>query len=169
MPAMSRSQLYSAALRAFRRLPVPVRRSLVRAGTPSFTVGAVCAIVCQDQVLALRQPHRVGWSLPGGLLDRGEDATTAVTRELIEETGLHVEVGEPVVTHVDGTARRVDVVYRVVVDEQFPVQAGGEADEAAWIPLTGLAEGDGPTRDILRALQAVAGPEDPYAGRVLRP
>lgn len=169
MPDLAASPLYGLALRVFRRLPTPVRRGLVRAGTPSFTVGAVCAIVCDGQVLALRQPHRAGWSLPGGLLDRGEDAVAAVRRELHEETGLAVEVGTPVVTHVDGAARRVDVVFRVEVEQPFDVQAGGEAQQARWIPLEQLAEGDRPTRDILRALQAVSGPDDPYAGRVVAP
>lgn len=167
MVAPTRASLYATALRTFRRLPPPVRRGLVRVGTPSFTVGAVCAIVCDGKVIALRQPHRFGWSLPGGLLDRGEDAVAAVERELVEETGLSVHVGSPVATIVDARARRVDVVFRIEVDHCFAVTAGGEAEQATWIPLEQLAEGDGPTNDILHALQAVDGPDDPYAGDVL--
>jgi 8-oxo-dGTP diphosphatase len=159
---------YSAALRTFRALPAPARRMLVRLGTPSYTVGAVCAIVCDGDVLALRQPHRPGWSLPGGLLSRGESAQRGVEREVHEETGLHVEVGLPVVTVVAARLRRVDVVFRVDVDDRFPVRAGGEALHAAWVPLAGLDDVDGPTRDILRGLER-AGQPGAYAGRLVAP
>src|SRR5690348_15413586 len=108
--------VYLLALRIFRRLPAPVRRTLVRAGTPSFTVGAVCLLQRQDRLLMLRQPHRVGWSLPGGLLDRGETAAQAVVREVREEIGLDIEVGRPVTVVVDSPLRRVDVIYRVYAD-----------------------------------------------------
>ncbi|WP_162248063.1 NUDIX domain-containing protein, partial [Angustibacter sp. Root456] len=93
--------LYLLALRVFRRLPAPVRRALVRAGTPGFTVGAVCLLERDGRLLMLRQPHRNGWSLPGGLLDRGESAADAVVREVREELGLTIEVGRPVTVVVD--------------------------------------------------------------------
>ena len=46
------------------------------------------------RVLLTRRSHRVRepgkWCLPGGHLDGGEDWTTALRREVLEETGLHV-------------------------------------------------------------------------------
>jgi ADP-ribose pyrophosphatase YjhB (NUDIX family) len=158
---------YTAALVAFRRLPPPVRRGLVRAGTPGFTVGAVCALEHDGRLLFLRQPHRPGWSLPGGLLDRGETPAQAVVREVREETGLEVEVGVPLTTQVNPRVRRVDVIFRIVVGEPPPVRAGGEAKDACWLyPAEVLDGADGPTREILALLESTSGPEA-YAGRVL--
>lgn len=158
---------YTAALIAFRKLPAWARRGLVRAGTPGFTVGAVCVVARGDTVLFLRQPHRPGWSLPGGLLDRGETPAQAVVREVREETGLRIEVGIPVTTQVNPHVRRVDVIYRIAVDTEVPVRPGGEAKDARWMrPDEVLESSDGPTREILALLRAAAA-GDAYAGRVV--
>lgn len=165
--ARVRTRAYSSALATFRRLPPPVRRLLVRAGTPGFTVGAVCALSHGDRLLFLRQPHREGWSLPGGLLDRGESAQQAVVREVREETGLDVEVGLPVTTQVNGRLRRVDVIYRIDVVTPPDVRPGGEARDARWLRPDEVVDGaDGPTREILSLLEVSSSP-DAYTGRVL--
>lgn len=160
---------HTAALLAFRWLPAPVRRRLVAAVTPGFTVGAVCALQHGDTLLFLRQPHREGWSLPGGLLDRGESPADGVVREVREETGLRIEVGLPLTTQVNAAVRRVDVIYRVRVDERPHVEPGGEARDARWLrPGEVLEDADGPTREILALLERVAAP-GAYDGRVVAP
>ena len=151
--ATVRRRGYTAALLAFRRMPAPVRRTMVRAGTPGFTVGAVVAIECGDEILFLRQPHRAGWSLPGGLLDRGERPGDAVVREVYEETGLTIEVGLPLTCQVNARVRRVDVVYRLLIDHKPPVRVGGEAKDHRWMRLDELPEADGSTREILDVLE----------------
>ncbi len=167
-PAMGiRRRAYTAVLTAFRWLPGPLRRLLVRTGTPSFTVGAVCVIDHHGTYLMLRQPHRSGWSLPGGLCDRGESAAQAVIREMREETGLHVEVGLPVSVQVNGHVRRVDVVYRIRVGQRPAVTAGGEALEARWLRPAHVLDGaDDPTREIL-CLLARADDEGATDGRIV--
>jgi ADP-ribose pyrophosphatase YjhB (NUDIX family) len=164
-----RARAYAVVLTVFSWLPGPVRRVLVRAGTPSFTVGAVCVIDHRGTYLMLRQPHRPGWSLPGGLCNRGESAEQAVTREVREETGLRIEVGLPVTVQVNGRVRRVDVVYRIRVDDRPDVVAGGEASEARWLPPERALNGaDDPTREVFDRLQR-ADVDGATCGRILGP
>lgn len=165
--AKAQRRAYSAVLTVFRWLPAPVRRTLVRMGTPSFTVGAVCAIDHDGALLVLRQPHRHGWSLPGGLLERREPAAEAVVREVFEETHLRVEVGVPLTVKVNARVRRVDVIYRITVDTRPDARAGGEATEVQWLrPDEITPTADGPTREVLELL-ARATKHGATHGRVL--
>src|SRR5689334_8488809 len=58
-------------------------------------VGVAGVVVDGDRVLLVRrsrEPLKGQWSLPGGLVKLGERLTTAVRREILEETGLRVRV-----------------------------------------------------------------------------
>lgn len=148
-----RRRLYALALRTFRVLPAPVRRGLVRAGTPSFTVGAVAVLRHDGEVLFLRQPHRPGWSLPGGLLDRGEASGEAVVREVWEETGVRIEVGLPSTCLVNEQVRRVDVIYLIDLAERPTVTPGGEAQGFSWLRLDELDVTDDSTEEIVGTIR----------------
>ena len=76
-------------------------------------MGAICVIERSDgAVLLERLSYRNSWGLPGGLLKRGEAPGDAARREVLEESGLEVElIGDPAVV-VDVVAQRVDVVFR---------------------------------------------------------
>ncbi len=143
---------YTLALHTFRSLPAPVRRTLVRTGTPSFTVGAVAAIEHDGRLLFLSQPHRGGWSLPGGLLNRGEQPDAGVIREVREETGLHIEVDLPLTCLVNSRVRRVDVIYLVPLTSRPEVRVGGEALDYAWLSPDDVPEADDSTSEIIGAL-----------------
>ncbi len=147
-----RRKAYTAALLAFRALPPVVRRFLVRLGTPGYTVGGVCALEHDGHLLFLRQPHRLGWSLPGGLLERGETPAQGVVREIREETGIVVELGEPLATEVHADVLRVDVIFRMQVSERPPVVVGGEAKAYRWMRPQDVPEVDDSTERILEVL-----------------
>ncbi len=138
-----RTRLHRAALLAFRRLPTGARRRVVRWLSPSYTVGSICLIErSDDRVLLVRQVYRHGWGLPGGLVEGGEDPAAAARREVLEETGLDVElVGEPAVV-VDPVPQRVDVVYRArLVDEAaVPVPSSPEIAVVEWFPRDELPD-----------------------------
>lgn len=106
-------RLHRFALGLFRLLPVGLRRRVVRALSPKYTVGAMCLIERSDgRVLLVRQTYRNRWGLPGGLVARREPPADAARREVAEEVGLDVElVGEPAVV-VEAAFQRVDVVFR---------------------------------------------------------
>jgi 8-oxo-dGTP diphosphatase len=57
-------------------------------------VGVGGVVIDRDRVLLIRrgsEPLKGEWSLPGGLLELGEELAAGVRRELLEETGLEVE------------------------------------------------------------------------------
>lgn len=57
-------------------------------------VGVGGVVIHRNRVLLIRrgsEPLKGEWSLPGGLLELGEELTSGVRRELREETGLEVE------------------------------------------------------------------------------
>lgn len=119
----------------------------------------------------LRQRHRDDWSLPGGLLDRGEAPDTAVRRELREELGLEVEVGSPTATLVDPHVRRVDVIYRIDLPARIEVEPRGEAFQAQWIRPEFLGEGSEATAAALAEMASAvrAGATGVTSGRLLAP
>ncbi|HEX4901529.1 MAG TPA: NUDIX hydrolase [Acidimicrobiales bacterium] len=153
--------LHRLALQVYRRLPVGFRRRIVRAVSPSYTVGAMCFIERDDgAVLLVRHTYRDRWGVPGGLLQRGEDAADGVKREVREEVGLHVELlGEPAVV-VDAAPQRVDVVFRatlVTATDGDVVEVGSaEILEARWFAPHELPELQFETAGALVALARAA-------------
>ncbi len=84
------------------------------------------------------EPAKGSWSLPGGRVEPGEDDPAATAREVLEETGLVVEVGELVGT-VERDAPRGGVYvirdYRCAPaagSEPEAVRAGDDADDVRW-------------------------------------
>ncbi|QDO86912.1 NUDIX hydrolase [Ornithinimicrobium ciconiae] len=153
-----RRKAATAALVAFRKMPGPLKRTLVRAGTPSYTVGAVCLIQHGDEVLFLWQPHRRGWTLPGGLLGWGEDPADAVRREVLEEVGLTIDPGQPLAFGVHAATQQIDVIYRVAVTDRPDIALATEARKATWWRLAELAETDLDTRRILDLVRRAGEP-----------
>ncbi len=84
--------LRQGALRSFGRLPKPLRRLITRAVSPSWMAGAVALIEWDGRWLMVDPVYREGWTLPGGLIDRGETPAEAIKRELVEELGVDVDV-----------------------------------------------------------------------------
>jgi ADP-ribose pyrophosphatase YjhB (NUDIX family) len=147
-----------AAFAAFRRLPRPLRRALVHAGTPSFTVGAVAVLRRADgRVVFVDQRHTDGWALPGGLLRRGEAAVEGLVREVCEEVGVDLAAAPlPVpLAAVSPGARRVDLVFVVDVDDGVVARRADAVEVRAvgWFRLDALPEVTEPTRDILRGVR----------------
>ncbi|HVM03174.1 MAG TPA: NUDIX domain-containing protein [Acidimicrobiales bacterium] len=110
---------------------------------PELCVGAVA--VHGERLLLVRRgrgPAAGEWSVPGGRVDRGETLAEAVLRELAEETGLDGVCDELVgwVERIGAGEHYVILDFRVsVLDAAEPV-AGSDAAEAAWVPLSEVAE-----------------------------
>lgn len=99
-------------------------------------LGVACAgAVVRDgegRLLLVRRAHEPSlglWSIPGGRVEEGETPREAARREVREETGLDVEVGELVATVDLGPYVVDDFAARVVGGTLL---AGDDATEAAF-------------------------------------
>ena len=149
-----------AAFAAFRRLPAPLRRAVVHAGAPSFTVGAVAVLRRADgRIVLVDQRHSEGWALPGGLLRRGEPAAEGLVREVCEEIGVELpRTALPVpLAAVNAGVRRVDVVFVVDVGQDVALRAVDIAEVRGvdWFALDALPPVTDPTLEILRAVRVL--------------
>ena len=82
-----------------------MRSSLPQNGPVMQTINVVGAVVVRGGLVYCVQRGPDGslpgmWEFPGGKVEPGEDGPTALRREIHEELGCHVEVGEEVTTTV---------------------------------------------------------------------
>ena len=91
------------------------------------------------KVLMIRSPLR-GWELPGGQVERGEDLQAALQREVMEETGITVEVGR--LMGIYTKIRSPDLV--ILCFECQPVSGtvmtSEESIEVEWISCNDILE-----------------------------
>ena len=91
-------------------------------------VGVGGVVVHRNRVLLIRrgsEPLKGEWSIPGGLVELGEELADGVRRELKEETGLDVEPLE-VLTVFDRITRDGDRVrYHYVIVDYVCRRRGG--------------------------------------------
>jgi 8-oxo-dGTP diphosphatase len=115
---------------------------------PIVGVGAV--IVEDGKVLLVKrryEPLKGHWSLPGGMVEIGETLEAALTREMVEETGLRIEVG-PVIEVFDRIMRDEQhrVRYHFVLMDYLCWPAGGslcagsDVEAAIWVDPSTLVE-----------------------------
>lgn len=115
---------------------------------PLVGVGAI--IIERDRVVLVKRgqaPLQGQWSIPGGMLEVGETLREAAVREVLEETGLQVEVGE-LLGVFDRIVRDdeqrtlyhyvlIDFLCRRIAGEP---SAGCDAAEARWFTRAEIAE-----------------------------
>ncbi len=117
---------------------------------PVVSVGAV--VIDGNRVLLIKrgqEPLKGRWSLPGGVVETGEELRAAVAREVHEETGLDVHVGA-VVEVLDRISRdeagRIEFHY-VIIDYLCRAAGGSlahasDVDDARWVERADLGAYD---------------------------
>ncbi len=108
--------------------------------TPHLGVGAV---IVKEQTLLLikrgEEPFKNYWSVPGGKVHWGESLHHALIREIKEETGIEISVGE-LCYHFDYISQENKQHY-VVLDFYAKyiggeLEAGDDAIDARWVPFS---------------------------------
>jgi acetyl-CoA carboxylase carboxyl transferase subunit beta len=102
-------------------------------------VGVGVVLVEDGSILLVKRGHDPGkglWAVPGGKVRPGERLEDAARREVLEETGLVVEVAQVV-----WVGEHIDPGYHIVLIDFAGTVRGGDlaaaddADEVRWVPL----------------------------------
>lgn len=119
---------------------------------------AAYAVVTDDEGRILlahwNEGRRAAWTMPGGGLDPGEDPERAARREVKEETGYRVEIGELLGIHsrVIPASRRIAdgataplhalrIIYRAhITGGRLRHEVGGSTDRAEWFPVEAVED-----------------------------
>jgi 8-oxo-dGTP diphosphatase len=108
---------------------------------PLIGVGAV--ITCDGKILLEKRKYDPGkgkWSIPGGIVELGENVEQTVVREVKEETGLDVEKPNhiDVVNNITRDSNG-EIKYHFVIIDYFVKLKGGilkaasDAEELRWV------------------------------------
>jgi ADP-ribose pyrophosphatase len=132
---------------------------------------AVGAVVVHDGRVLLvqrgRPPAARQWAVPGGSVRLGESLAAAAEREVLEETGIRIRAGSPLLVFdaiVRDGAGRVEYHY-VIVDLEGRYlggepRAGDDAADARWV-----SPGELDDLDVNRATRRLLSGVEPFAGR----
>ncbi|WP_291319907.1 NUDIX hydrolase [Desulfonatronospira sp.] len=115
---------------------------------PRVAVGAVVKLKGSFLLVQRANPPSQGqWSIPGGKIRLGESMQQAAEREVLEETGVTVRAGLPLLTfdliHRDEAG---GILFHYVIVDLWAeyirgrIRAGTDATRAAWIAPENFAD-----------------------------
>jgi len=109
----------------------------------SIQLGVGAVVFNDDAILLVKRrnpPHQHQWAIPGGKVNYGESLKNAVKREILEETGVLIDVQEPVYTFevIETDEKNNATLHYVVIDYTArylsgKLKAADDAEQAEWI------------------------------------
>ena len=116
---------------------------------PCPRVGVGVLVMHHDKFLLVKreqEPARGEWSVPGGLIELGENYQTAAARELYEECGITAEIeAQPLLVFefIDNDDQHRVQYHFVVLDllgryKSGELRVGSDIDKAQWFTLDEL-------------------------------
>ena len=124
------------------------RRVCSDCGAIHFVEAKVAVGVCvvqHDELLLVKRrfnPEKGKWSLPAGFLDAGEDPTLCAAREVLEETGLRIQIASlmsVIYNPPQAGGATLFVLYRGE-HAGGALKAGDDAPDARFFPVEALPE-----------------------------
>lgn len=107
--------LVELASKLWRLLPKQIRRWGVLLTESRFTVTAGAVITDQaGRILLLQHRYRpgVGWGIPGGFIQPGEQPEAAIRRELREEIGLELDAVSIAFVRALERYNQIEIIFR---------------------------------------------------------
>ena len=87
-------------------------------------------------------PFKAQWALPGGFIEMDETLVESASRELKEETALSnvhlTELGTFGDPGRDPRGRTVTILYLAILNREYPIHAGDDAQNAQWFEINHL-------------------------------
>ena len=119
---------------------------MVEVARPTVAVG--CFVFDQQGALLMiqrgKQPGLGLWTIPGGRVEYGETLADACQREVLEETGVAVDIGEMVTIFepvIDGFHYVIIDYLGILIETPRPQPvAGDDAADARWVDREKLTE-----------------------------
>ena len=105
-------------------------------------VAVICIVPRDGKVLMIRRGTELGyglWGLPGGYVDRGEVVESAAAREVLEETGLEIDI-EGLLGLFSESGNPVIVAAYAGRETGGTLEAGPEALEVGFFDVDDLPE-----------------------------
>jgi ADP-ribose pyrophosphatase YjhB (NUDIX family) len=131
-------------LRIWIRLPSGVRKMYLRLRYANFAVG-VAGLIRDDagRVLLVHRTYSRDepWALPGGWIEGRDQPERGLERELLEETGLHIQVGPVLAVQRAGFAvvvlLQAELAQGASLDQFRP---SAEVSALRWFELAQVAQ-----------------------------